>query len=429
MTEAKKHSTQPHDLRKRAEEKVRVAGAKKTGETISPNEAKILHELQVHQIELEMQNEELRHRQEELETSRSQYFDLYDLAPVGYLTISEQGLILKANLTAATLLDTTRDNLIKQPLTRFFLPEDQLLYSLHRRQLLETGTRQSIEILVRYATDHPPFWALLQMTLAQNGESWMTLSDITDRKRAEESLRQAQTQLRHAEKLSAIGALSASFAHEFNNPLQGVMSVLVGVKKRTSLDQEDSKLVDMAVMECNRMKHLITSLLYFNRPASDTIAAMDIHAVIDSVLLLSKNEYAKRGIVVSKKYASDLPRIMAADDQIKHVLLNLLNNAVEACEDRGTVSIQTEVDRKKITIHIQDSGKGIPSENMNHLFEPFFSTKPEVNGKGLGLSTSYGIVKAYGGEITVQSKVGEGSIFSVVLPLERENLPHEKDAD
>ena len=85
--------------------------------------------------------------------------------------------------------------------------------------------------------------------------------------------------------------------------------------------------------------------------------------------------------------------------------------------------------KKKITIHIQDSGKGISPENINHLFELFFSTKPEVHGKGLGLSTSYGIVKAYGGEITVQSKVGEGSIFSVVLPLERENLPHEKDAD
>ena len=106
----------------------------------SPEETRrALHELQVHQIELEMQNEELRRTQEELEASRARYFDLYDLAPVGYFTLSEQGLILEANLTAARLLGVARGALVKQPLSRFILPEDQDIYYLHRKELLETG--------------------------------------------------------------------------------------------------------------------------------------------------------------------------------------------------------------------------------------------------------------------------------------------------
>ena len=118
-------------------------------ELLSPEVARrALHELRVHQIELEMQNEELRRTQEELEVSRARYFDLYDLAPVGYFTLSEQGLILEANLTAAKLLGVARGALVKQPLSRFILREDQDIYYLHRKALLETGTPQAWELRV-----------------------------------------------------------------------------------------------------------------------------------------------------------------------------------------------------------------------------------------------------------------------------------------
>src|SRR6185369_15698261 len=136
-------------LRKRAE----ALAAAKAGEmpenmeVLSPEIARrALHELRVHQIELEMQNEELRRTQEELEGSRARYFDLYDLAPVGYFTLSEQGLILEANLAAARLLGVERGALVKQPLSRFVLPEDQDIYYLHRKALLEKGNPQSWEL-------------------------------------------------------------------------------------------------------------------------------------------------------------------------------------------------------------------------------------------------------------------------------------------
>ena len=175
-------------LRKRAEALAgeRAGEMPEDLEALSPEVARrALHELRVHQIELEMQNEELRRTQEELEVSRARYFDLYDLAPVGYFTLSEQGLILEANLTAAKLLGVARGALVKQPLSRFILPEDQDIHYRHRKQLLETGAPQSWELrLLR--KDAAPFWARVEATTAQDADGAAVcravVSDITERK-------------------------------------------------------------------------------------------------------------------------------------------------------------------------------------------------------------------------------------------------------
>jgi PAS domain S-box-containing protein len=177
------------DLRQRAEEALR--GRPVDTSELSPEETqRLLHELQVHQVELEMQNNELRRTQQELEASREKYFDLYDLAPVGYFTISEKGLILEANLTSTTMLGVERGNLIKQPLTRFIVSEDQDIYYLHRKQLFETQAPQVCELrMVR--KDGSQFWARIEATVARDSENdtpvWRaTVSDVTERVRAEE---------------------------------------------------------------------------------------------------------------------------------------------------------------------------------------------------------------------------------------------------
>jgi two-component system, cell cycle sensor histidine kinase and response regulator CckA len=187
------------DLRQRAEQEVRANKAKDP-DTLAPEEAAhSLHELRVHQIELELQNEELRRAQEAIDASRTRYFDLYDLAPVGYLTLSEPGLILEANLTAATLLGVVRSALVKQPLTRFIVSEDQDIYYKHRRQLFETGDQQACEMRMLRG-DAAPFWARLEAAAAQDADGSpmcrIVMSDITDWKRAEEALREAETRYR-----------------------------------------------------------------------------------------------------------------------------------------------------------------------------------------------------------------------------------------
>lgn len=177
------------DLRARAEKAARAS--KDTG-ALSPEEThRALHELRVHQIELEMQNEELRRTQGELDAERARYFDLYDLAPVGYCTLSEKGLILEANLTAAKLLEVDRSALAGKPFSRFILREDQDLHYLHRKQLLETGEPQTCELRM-LKTDGTPFWAHLQMAAGQGGGGApvlrVVMGDISGRKRSEELL-------------------------------------------------------------------------------------------------------------------------------------------------------------------------------------------------------------------------------------------------
>jgi len=154
----------PGELRRQAEERLserqRGQQSEVGGQRSTEEMAQTLHELRVHQIELEMQNEELRTAQAQIEGERERYFDLYDLAPVGYCTLSEQGLILEVNLTAATLLGTVRGDLIKQPISCFIFKEDQDIYYLHRKQLFETGIPQECELrLVKPDGTH--FWALL----------------------------------------------------------------------------------------------------------------------------------------------------------------------------------------------------------------------------------------------------------------------------
>ncbi|MCX5820126.1 MAG: PAS domain S-box protein [Deltaproteobacteria bacterium] len=159
-----------------------------------------IHELRVHQIELEMQNEELRRAQGELEAARARYFDLYDLAPIGYFSVSEAGMILEVNLTAANMLGVARGALVKQPLTRFILPEDRDIYYQRRKLLFETGTPQVCEMRM-VKKDSAPFWAQMEARLTQNAEGApvcrAVLSDITARNRVETELQQVHDELEH----------------------------------------------------------------------------------------------------------------------------------------------------------------------------------------------------------------------------------------
>jgi two-component system cell cycle sensor histidine kinase/response regulator CckA len=211
MTDKDSRPDQADELRRRAEAIAGETAAQPPADlaALSPEDTRwTLHELQVHQIELEMQNEELRRTQGELEASRARYFDLYDLAPVGYCTLSEEGLILEANLSAAALLGVDRGALVTQPISRFVLPEDQDIYYLHRMKLFKTGEPQVCELrLLR--RDGTPIWAHLEATAAQDAGGApvcrVVLSDVTERRQAEEALRESKEQLACAIEGSGVG--------------------------------------------------------------------------------------------------------------------------------------------------------------------------------------------------------------------------------
>ena len=214
MTEKETQPNQAADLRRLAEEIARK-NVDQTPENLlamSHEETRhALHELRVHQIELEIQNRELRQSQEELDVARAKYFELYDLAPVGYVTFSEKGLILEANFTTATLLGFTRGELVKAPFSRFIINEDQGIYFQFRKQLFETGEPQACELRM-IKKERPAFWVNLEATVAQHPSAGsgqaggpvchIAMSDITDRKQSEKALQEAHDllELRVAER-------------------------------------------------------------------------------------------------------------------------------------------------------------------------------------------------------------------------------------
>jgi PAS domain S-box-containing protein len=640
---------------------------------------RVLHELDTYRIELELQNQDLCQVQIELEKSHRRYADLYDFAPVAYLTVSDTGMIVEANLTAAEMLGVARGQLRKRPFSSFILPEDQDVFYLHRGKMLKTRQRQSYELrlqkhdrsvfhalletavslangdypgqylvivsdisvhkeaelaklhrlkdryraivmdqnemicrfdpegritfvndaycrffgvtyqeilgtnflpniykedlpivrnhfkdltqenpektiehrvllsdgkiywqqwvgralfgregkvreyqavgrditrlketearlreearirqlfmdalpcvamLLRYESreivasntaavaigaipgkqcfatfaksDCPCPWCLAPQ-LWQSGEAqhsqfwaldiywdayWIPVAkdlylhyafDTTEQwqnkealKTANEALEQrilgrttdlekSHKQLLHAEKLSAAGRLSASIAHEFNNPLQSVMTIFKGIEKFVPLEEKEKNLVALALQECYRMKKLVANLRDFYRPSSGNQEQVNIHEVFDGLLLMGKKDYQIKKLTVVKKYGDNIPHIDAVADQLKQVFLNLLNNASDACEGNGgMITITTEIKGQEVGIHIEDNGVGIDPKNIDQIYEPFFTTKSTLKGTGLGLPVSYGIVKKHGGRIEVKSEPGNGSKFSVFLPI------------
>lgn len=263
-----------------------------------------------------------------------------------------------------------------------------------------------------------------------------TLQDITRRKTMEQEILQYQTvlenkveertyqlkktyeQLLHAEKLSAVGKLAASIAHEFGNPIIGIRNFLQGIQKTTTFSRDDSELLDLAIQECQRVKDLISNLQNFNRPTSGTMAPMDLHQSINDMLLFCKKSFREKHIVIRKKFAPNLPLIHAVHDQVKQVILNCLNNAQEAIpEHGGIIQLTTEHTAKTVMFHIRDTGKGINESDLVSIFEPFFSTKPAVEGTGLGLSVSYGIIKRHQGKIEVTDTSPQGTTFTISFPI------------
>jgi PAS domain S-box-containing protein len=231
-----------------------------------------------------------------------------------------------------------------------------------------------------------------------------------------QELQLAQQQILHVEKLAAIGQLSASIAHEFNNPLQSVMAVLKGISKRAKFEKEDVDLIESALGECSRMAQLIRDLQDFNRPSPGKHSWVNINQIIESLLLLYKSDFRKKSIQLVRKYSEDLPAVSVIADQIRQVFLNLLNNAMDACGSQAIITIETKTVTGGVQITITDSGCGINPEHLSKIFEPFFTTKCASTGTGLGLSVCYGIVKGHGGSITVDSVPGTHTSFTVTIP-------------
>jgi two-component system, cell cycle sensor histidine kinase and response regulator CckA len=434
-----------HALRRRAEALAgeNAAGMPEDPEALSPEAARrALHELRVHQIELEMQNEELRRTQVDLEFSRERYFDLYDLAPVGYLTLSEKGLILEANLTAAKLFGVPRGALVQHPLSRFVFPEDQDTHYRYRKLLLDTGSPQSWEVRLQRG-GAALFWARLEATAAQGPDGAsvyrVVLSDITERRLEDEDKARTEARFRQLQKVEVLGHMAGAIAHHFNNHLTAVMGNLelaLEELRRGSVSAERLTDAFLAARDAAEVSGLLLTYLGQTRAHREPL---DLSEVCRRSLPLLRAAMPK-DMVLDSELPSPGPSISANANQLQQVLTNLVTNAWEAAVERGGVvrlAVKTVLPEgipgrhrfpidwqpdetiPYACIEVADQGSGIAAQSIENLFDPFFSNK--FTGRGLGLSVVLGIAKAHGGAVTVETAPSQGSTFRVFLPMSAGN--------
>lgn len=238
-------------------------------------------------------------------------------------------------------------------------------------------------------------------------------------------LESTQKQLIQAEKLNALGQLSASIAHEINNPLAGalVYSKLLTKKLGGNAFNKDEALANLAKVETaiSFSSGIVKDLLDFARQSEPKMQALSVSSVIEQVISMIDHQAMMKQVEIIREDISPPETVMADSDQLKQVLINLTLNAIQAMPDGGKLTIRNWAGEDGwVRISVQDTGTGIAPENMEKLFTPFFTTKERGKGVGLGLAVSYGIVERHGGKIDVESELGKGSTFTVRLPAYHE---------
>jgi len=239
-----------------------------------------------------------------------------------------------------------------------------------------------------------------------------------------EKLRTTQGELIQAEKLTSLGQMAASIAHEVNNPLAGVLvyTQLLAKKLNSGTFTKEVALESLAKMETGltRSTRLIRNLLDFARQSPPALRDVQVNDVMDQALNLAAFSAEPKGIKIEKELSPSLPLVMADFDQLQQVSINLIMNALQAMPEGGTLTLRTSADDNQLKIEVQDTGQGISKENMHKLFTPFFTTKEKGKGVGLGLAVAYGIIQRHKGRIEVQSEEGEGTTFTIYLPRHHE---------
>lgn len=236
-----------------------------------------------------------------------------------------------------------------------------------------------------------------------------------------EALYRTEKQIAQADKLASIGQLASGIAHEINNPLGiilGYTQLLIRNEPPDTERYSDLKTIEKHVQSC---KAIVEGLLNFARASKSTPQNefVHLHEIIDDVIQFTQHSQPS-DILIETNYDLQLPRMYLDEKKIRQVFINLIMNARHAvAQTKGRITISTQYDaqKKQAITRIHDTGYGIEKHHLKHIFDPFFTTKPTGEGTGLGLSVSYGIIKNHGGDITVESEPGKGSLFTVILPI------------
>jgi PAS domain S-box-containing protein len=386
--------------------------------------------------ELEQAAIRAKHRQAQidLELSRDRYVDLYDFAPVGYLTVSVEGFIAQLNLTGADMLGDERERLLNARFAHFVTPADterwydRFLHVLHHRE------KQRLELALQ-RIGGVQFHAHLDcMRVTSENAAPMVriaMTDISERKEAEADMRKFEAQLRHVQKMESVGTLAGGIAHDFNNILGAILGNVELAKEEVSDGHAVRVHLDEIQKASLRARNLVRQILTFSRREPQELLTQALRPIVEETHKLLRATLPAR--VDLEVVLADVPLHVHADaTQIQQVLMNLCTNAWHALKDSaGRVHIGLDAatlddgnGRRPgglpagpyAHLWVSDTGIGMDAATRERIFEPFFTTKPVGQGTGLGLSVVHGILAAHHGGIEVESEPGHGSTFHLYLP-------------
>lgn len=410
-----------------------------------------IQELQIHQVELELQNEELQRTQQVAQRARAELFDLFNFAPVGYAVVDETGMIVKANVTFGDMVGQLPEKLEKTPFSRWITEPDRKAFLSRFNSIYRKPERKQISCSLQTAghKELPVLIVAQSQSLSGDAERrlLLTITDVTERKEME-------SQLAQADRLSSMGLLAAGIAHELNNPLTFTLNnleilaedlppifdsaqalVTISAERDQAAAAESvarpvpapctqaeidglRECLGEALEGARRIRGVAKNLGAFSRVERQQAEPIDLTESIESALRIASNELRFRARLV--KEFQEVPEVLAAVGRMSQVFLNLLLNAIHAI-DKGNIEdnevrIRTGFDGDSVWVEVRDTGCGIAPEHLEQLFEPFFSTKAAGEGSGLGLSISRTIVEGYGGSIAITSKQGSGTTVTISLP-------------
>jgi two-component system, chemotaxis family, sensor kinase Cph1 len=410
-------------LRERAEDALRGNPIDLAGLPIEDIQA-LLHELQVHQVELTLQNEELRRAQLDLEITRDQYTDLYNFAPVGYCTLDRKGQIVEANQTLAGMLVVDKDRLIHKKLSDFVVREDQDDFYLHHQRTFEDHQRQVVDIqMVKTTTEKMA--VRLEIALDHEDQSRLRIisSDITNQKQVQKELQLYTQELERANQ--ALRDFSFIVSHDLQEPLRKIKAFgklmethfgeILGAKGKDYIARMDSA--------ANRMDSMLRGLLAYSRVSSKGVpfVAVNLSEIILAVLSDLDGRLMETGGTVS---LGELPNIQADPLQMRQLFQNLIGNALKYHRpgEQPLVTVTSRlIENSWIEIMVKDNGVGIDMQYADYIFEPFtrLSDRPDTDGTGMGLVICKKIIERHSGTISVSSMLDHGSTFTVKLPVQR----------
>jgi PAS domain S-box-containing protein len=388
---------------------------------------KLINELNVHQIELEMQNDNLSSVQLELEKSLEKYQELYDFAPTGYFTLDRNSFILDVNLAGSKLLGSEKHRLIGTQFTACISADSQATFYLHHREVFKNGSKGTCEIQMLKADGRLFPVQLISTTFTNKigkiNECKIAVIDITERKESEAKTIELEA-MKRSDQVKR--ELLANVSHELRTPLASIKGFIETILETDVKWSKQQKLdfLQSANTEADRLTLLIRDLLDMSRIESGRLTldkrSCTVSQILDSVSGVLSGITAKHILKIAS--LAELPLIQADKVRIGQVVTNLTENAAKFSPEGSRISIEAKHLEGHIIISVADRGIGMMPEVISHLFDRFYQAKEVASGKtrgtGLGLSICKGIVEAHGGKIWVESEEGKGSRFSFSIPVE-----------